>query len=330
MANIRELESGKWQVQIRHRGTRPIAKSFKTKTEADRWARLLESEFDRGVFVDRTESERATVGELIDRYLREVTPKKKSARREKQRLEALRARFGAFSVASLRSTHIAEYRDARLKAGLAAATVVKELNSLSHLFEVAAKDWGFPLIANPAKLVRRPQVARGRDRRLLPGEESKLFTACAASRATMLLPAVRFAIETAMRMGEILSLQWNNVDITTRVATLPDTKTGGARQVPLSTAAIGAISPLPRHFKDGRVFWTWTRADSLENAWRRAVKSAGIDDLRFHDLRHEAVSRLFELGLNPMEVAAISGHKTLQMLKRYTHLKATELVKKLA
>lgn len=146
----------------------------------------------------------------------------------------------------------------------------------------------------------------------------------------MLAPVVRFAIETGMRMGEILSLQWCNVDMPNRVATLPDTKTGDARQVPLSTAAIAAISPPPRHFKDGRVFWTWKRADCLENAWRRAVKSAGIIDLRFHELRHQAVSRLFELGLNPMEVAAISGHKTLQMLKRYAHLKATELVKKLA
>jgi putative DNA primase/helicase len=133
----------------------------------------------------------------------------------------------------------------------------------------------------------------------------------------MLLPVVRFAIETGMRMGEILSLEWRNVDLTQRVATLPDTKTGDARQVPLSTAAIAAISPLPRHIKDGRVFWKWKRADSLENTWRRAVKSAGIIDLRFHDLRHEAVSRFFELGLNPMEVASISGHKTLQMLKRY-------------
>jgi integrase len=114
-----------------------------------------------------------------------------------------------------------------------------------------------------------------------------------------------------------------------RVATLPDTKTGDTRQVPLSTAAIAALSALPRHFKNSRVFWTWARADSLQNAWRRAVKAAGIDDLRFHDLRHEAVSRLFELGLNPMEVAAISGHKTLQMLKRYTHLRAAELVLKL-
>ena len=329
MANIRVLTSGKWQVQFRHRGLRPVAKSFNSKAEAARWARLMESEFDRGVFVDRTEGERITIGELIDRYLVEITPAKKSASREVLRLNGLRRHFGAFSPASLRSTHIAKYRDQRLQSGLAGATVVKELNSLSHLLDVAVKDWGIALPANPAKLVRRPAVARGRDRRLNPGEEATLFAACNRSRCRMLEPVVRFAIETGMRMGEILSLTWQNVDAQRRVATLPDTKSGDARQVPLSTAALSAILPLPRHIKDGRVFWTWSRSDSLENAYRRAVKWAGIKDLRFHDLRHEAVTRLFELGLNPMEVASISGHKTLQMLKRYTHLRAEDLALKL-
>lgn len=329
MATIRELESGKFQAQVRHLGMRAVAKSFKTKSEADRWARLLESEFDRGVFVDRSEAERATVGELIDRYLAEVTPKKKSARREKQRLLALQRHFGKFSPVTLRSAHIAAYRDARINAGRAGATVLKEINSISHLLDVAIKDWGIALPSNPAKLVRRPHVARGRERRLMPGEEAKLLAACERSHAPMLAPIVRLALATGMRMGEMLALEWRYVNIAQRVATLPDTKTGDARDVPLSSAAIAVLSALPRHIKDGRVFWTWARADSLENAWRRAVKATGITDLRFHDLRHEAVSHLFELGLNPMEVAAISGHKTLQMLKRYTHLRAAELALKI-
>ena len=329
MAYLRELVSGNWQAVVRRSGHKPISKSFDTKAQALQWARLLESEIDRGIFVDRSECEQTTVGELVDRYLLEVTPTKKSARSEKQRLKALKTHFGAFSLTAIRSIHIAAYRNARLLSGLAGATVVKELNSLSHLFDVAIKDWGFPLPANPAKLVRRPKVARGRDRRLLAGEQEQLFAACQESRAEFLLPAVQFAIETGMRMGEILSLEWRHVDLVQRVATLPDTKTGEARQVPLSTTAVAAISRLPRHFRDGRVFWKWKRTDSLENAWRRAVKTAGIEDLRFHDLRHEAVSRLFEKGLNTMEVSSISGHKTLQMLKRYTHLKAEDLVKKL-
>ena len=330
MASVRELETGNWQAQVRRRGQKPVVRTFKTKLEASRWARLLESEMDRGVFLDRTQAERGTIGELIDRYLTEVTPRKKSATKEKQRLEALKQHFGAYSIAALRSTHIAQFRDSRLATGLAGETVKKDLNSLSHVLDVAMMDWGIPLAVNPAKLVRRPQVARGRDRRLLPGEESRLLAACGRSNSRMLAPVVRFAIETGMRMGEILSLQWRYVNLQTRVALLPDTKTGESREVPLSTAAVAAISGLPRHISNGRVFWAWKRSDSLENVWRRAVSWAGIENLRFHDLRHEAVSRFFELGLNPMEVAAISGHKTLQMLKRYTHLKAESLVSRLA
>jgi integrase len=315
---------------VRRRGIKPAVRTFSTKAGATRWARLIESEIERGVFLDHSEAERTSIAELIDRYLDEVTPTKRSASREKQRLNALKRHFGKYSAAALRSAHIAVYRDERLADGIAGATIVKELNSLSHLLDVAIKDWSIALPGNVARQVRRPQVARGRDRRLLPGEEERLLIACNRSRASMLGPVVRFALETAMRMGEILSLEWQHVDLPNRVVSILESKTGEPRQVPLSTAAVAAIAGLPRHFSDRRVFWKWKRADSIENAWRRAVQSAGIENLRFHDLRHEAVSRLFELGLNPMEVAAISGHKTLQMLKRYTHLRASELVKKLA
>ena len=330
MATFRKLRSGKWQAQIRRQGIKSLSKTFAFQADAKRWARTLESEIDRGSFVDRSEAEHSTVADLIDRYLREVTPRKKSARREAQRLSALRKHFGSYSLASVRSSHVAAYRDARIAAGKAGATVVKELNTLSHLFDVAARDWGISVKTNPAKMVSRPKVARGRDRRLVQDEETRLLTVCDASRAPMLGAAVRLALETAMRMGEILSLSWPDVDLRERVANLRETKTGDSRQVPLSTAAVAVLSSLPRHIGNPRVFWCWSRPDSLENTWRRAVMAAGIANLRFHDLRHEAVSRLFERGLNPMEVAAISGHRTLQMLKRYTHLRAADLVKKLA
>ncbi len=330
MAYLRQYSNDQWQAVIRRTGFPSRCATFESRAEAAKWARMVESEMDRGLFIDRSEAERITLSELFDRYLAEVTPQKKSAKREKQRLLFLKKQFGAYSPASLRSSHIAQYRDSRLAEGLAGATVVKELNSLSHLFDVAIKDWGIGIPLNPVKMVRRPKIERGRDRRLNPGEESKLFATSSASRCPMLTPVIRFAIETGMRMGEILALSWKNIDIESRVATLPDTKTGDPRKVPLSTAALSAIQPLPRHIKDDRVFWTWKRSDSLENVYRRAVKKAGIEDLRFHDLRHEAVSRLFEIGLNPMEVASISGHKTLQMLKRYTHLRAEDLARKLS
>ncbi|MEO5337337.1 MAG: site-specific integrase [Magnetospirillum sp. WYHS-4] len=162
--------------------------------------------------------------------------------------------------------------------------------------------------------------------RLKKGEQDRLLEACRASRSTWLAPIVVLAMETGMRLGEIVGLQWENVDFGSRVAALPMTKNGTRREVPLSSRAIVTLRKLPRSI-DGRVFPITDEA--VKRAWRAATTRADIEDLRFHDLRHEATSRLFEKGLDTMEVAAVTGHKTLTMLRRYTHLKAADLAKKL-
>ena len=331
MATIRQRKSGKWQAMVRRRGQPPAARSFLNRFDAERWARQIESEIDRGVFVDRSPAERTTLAELIDRYLEEVTPHKRSADREKRRLLTLRRQFGAIAPSALQAKHIAAYRDERLSKGTAGATVVKEMNSLSHLFDVAIKDWSLPLASNPLRLVRKPKQAPGRTRRLMPGEETALLAACRQSRVGPMLEAlVCLALETAMRLGELLSLDWDNISTARCVAHLPMTKNGEARSVPLSPKALTVVSSVPRNIQNTRLFWPWKRSDSVENAWKRACSRAGIENLRFHDLRHEATSRLFERGLGLMEVAAITGHKTLAMLRRYTHLRAEDLAKKLA
>jgi integrase len=156
------------------------------------------------------------------------------------------------------------------------------------------------------------------------------MVACEQSGAPLLRHIVVFAIETGMRLGELLALRWDDIDLNGKVATLHDTKNGESRRVPLSQRAGVALASIPRHISDTRVFWRWSRRDSFENAWRRAAGKAGLGNLRFHDLRHEATSRFFERGLNMMEVSAITGHKTLQMLKRYTHLRAEDLAARLA
>jgi integrase len=145
----------------------------------------------------------------------------------------------------------------------------------------------------------------------------------------MLEPLIILALETGMRLGELLGLEWPRVKLDTRVAHLPVTKNGEPRSVPLSSKAIETLMRVPRNLQNHRVFWTWTRSDSVENAWKRAVVNAEIIGLRFHDLRHEATSRLFERGLSLPEVASITGHKTWSMLRRYTHLKAEDLAAKL-
>ena len=177
-------------------------------------------------------------------------------------------------------------------------------------------------MGNPAELVHKPRLPQGRDRRLVGDEQARLLAAAHAYGGEI-GPLITWAIETAMRRGEIAAMRWDHLDRRARVLLIPETKTGTPRRVPLSTAALGVLDGLPRRI-DGRV-WAM-RPDSISQAFERVCKAAGVEGLTFHDLRHEATSRLFERGLNPMQVAAITGHKTLQMLKRYTHLRAEDLV----
>ena len=329
MASIRQLSNTKWQAQIRRAGHKPITNTFITKSDAVMWARDIESKIDRGAFLDRSEAEKTSIAQLLERYLKEVTPLKTSGLREKSRLDLLEKHFGFLMATQLQSKHVAEFRDLRISQGKAGATVIKELNTLSHVVDVAIKDWGLALVANPVKLIRKPKTANGRNRRLSSEEENRLLQACRTCRTRMLEHIVIFAIETGMRLSEMLRLEYQDIDFKTRVARLYETKNGEVRDVPLSSKAVKILQTMPRDISERRVFWAWREADSIQHTWRRTIHRAELIDFHFHDLRHEATSRFFELGLNVMEVASITGHKTLQMLRRYTHLKAEDLAKKL-
>jgi integrase len=140
---------------------------------------------------------------------------------------------------------------------------------------------------------------------------------------------VILAIETAMRLGEIINLKWSDINITYRFAIIYETKNGEMRKIPLSNASLDTLKTLTKRLGSDKVFWRWTSVSSFESSWQRVVLKSGIQNFRFHDLRHEATSRLFEMNLNMMEVSTITGHKTLQMLKRYTHLSIDKIVKKI-
>ncbi len=323
MASILKRGPYQWQVKIRRRGWPNQTKTFETEEDAKKWARLIECEMDRGLFVSRTEAEKTTIKEALERYRKEVTSNKKGAEQESYRIDGfIRSELAPRYLASIRSTDVARYRDQRLSSGASPFTVNNELILLSHLFSVASREWGMESIDNPVSKVKRPKLPEGRERRLLPGEEQKLLAALGKTTR----PLAILAIETAMRRGELLSLIWENVDLERSVALLPDTKNGTSRLVPLSTRAIETLKSL-RDKNSGQVFGISKHHAS--KSFREACQKANIKNLRFHDLRHEATSRFFEKGLNPMEVSSITGHKTLQMLKRYTHLKAEDLAKKL-
>ena len=218
MATITRTQFDTWKAQVRRIGLPAVSKTFQSKHDAEVWSRSVESEQDRGVFVNRSEADRVTVGELIDRYIQEVTPQKRSAKNDKQRMLFLKRSFGHFIVSQLQSKDMAAYRDRRLAEGRKGATVVKEIGSLRHLLDVSIKDWGVPLVSNVASLVRKPKQARGRDRRLVEDEEQRLLRACQRSKSTLLTPLVILALETGMRLGELLSLEWRYIDMNRQTA----------------------------------------------------------------------------------------------------------------
>ncbi len=328
--NSREDQDGitiGWQAIVRRKGHPSQTKTFRAKKEAEAWARSIESEMDRGVWRDRSEAEGTTLKECLDRYSQEIIPTKKGdGRRELGFLRQWQARpIACRFMAAIDGQDVAASIKEMEAEGKSANTIRLHLALLSHLFEVARKEWRMASLINPVELVRKPKLPQGRERRLVDDEEARLLDACQSVNPE-LAAIVRFAVEAAMRQGEIIGMTWGMVDLRRRVVRLPDTKNGLARDVPLSTAAEEVLAALPRRL-DGKV-WAYTQ-DGMRASWRRALAQAGIDGLTFHDLRHEATSRLFEKGLNPMQVAAITGHKTLQMLKRYTHLRAEDLAKML-
>lgn len=199
------------------------------------------------------------------------------------------------------------------------------------MLDWGTKEGGIPLPAgNPVRQIRLPKGSKSRDRRLTGAELDRVIAEVKRSRNTWLWPAVQLAIETSMRRGELLQLQWKHVDKQRRLAMLPDPdkiKNGEARAVPLSSAALAVLDGLPKSIS-GRVIPL--EPDTLSSAFEGACRRAGIKDYHWHDLQHEAISRLAERGnFSLLEMAAVSGHKTLQMLKRYTHIQAEHLARKL-
>jgi len=329
MASFMKRGDYQWQARVRAKGYPTQTRTFETKKEAMAWAAVIESEMARGMFVDRTEAESTTFGELLDRYAREISPTKRGSKKELQKINQMRGwPLAGRIVAGIHGKDIAKLRDERLK-DVSAASVNREFNLLGHVFTVAIREWGFNLPANPIQMVSRPKVKASsfRNRRLEGDEENRLLAACADDSNPYLKPMVQVAIETAMRRGELLSLTWDRVALNDCVASLPITKNGTPRDVPLSKKAVAVLSGLPRSI-DGRVF-PFTSDNAVSMTFRRACRRAGIEDLRFHDLRHEATSRIAERVTDVHTLAKITGHKSLQMLQRYYHPRAKDLARML-
>jgi len=324
MATIRQRGTT-WQAIVKRKGYPTQSKTFDLKRDAERWARHQERLLDAGQWADLSEVQQTTLRELLNRYEKEVTPKKRGSSIEAIRIAVIkRSKLVEYAIGSINGRMIAEYRDKRLEA-VSGSTVHRELALLSHLFNVAARDWGFALNTNPVSQVRKPTPNKARDRVLNDTQRQALIAACAQCQSPWIKPVVVFALETAARRGEILALTWRDVDLERKIAKVSG-KTGN-RTIPLSPACVSMLTSLPRSL-EGHVFPV--TIETLKQAYARAVSRSGIQDFTFHDLRHDALTRLARLGLNILELRSISGHTTANMLQRYVSIDAGDLAKKLA
>ncbi|OTP68147.1 site-specific integrase [Caballeronia sordidicola] len=376
MPTIRKRGHYQWEAQVRRRGYPAQSKTFNTKAEGEAWAGMIESEMSRGVWVSRSEAEATTLYEALQRYEKEISQSKKGAAQELSVLKTCKAvDLAKRPLATIRSADVAKLRDVWLK-DYKPATVLRRLSVLSHVFNIARKEWGMDSLSNPMELIRKPQPNNARTRRIAINDTSvnaadgeqlesqrgtqdgELEWVTKASASALLPSIIWLAVETAMRRGEIVSLLWVNVDLKRRVVHLPSTKNGDSRDVPLSSRAVAVLQAMKEardcakddeagSGKDAadRVFEI--RSDAVTRAFERAVTRARklyvdqsaatelrpdvkfLTDLRFHDLRHEATSRL--ASIFPMhELTKITGHKDPRMLMRYYHPRAEDLAKRMS
>jgi integrase len=325
MASIRRRGST-WQVQVRRQGYPPLARFFHSRGDALAWARDQECRIDRAELPLAIRDLRTlTLGHLLRRYRDTVTPTKRGAPSESYRLQRMiDHELSGLALAKLSPVAIANYRDERLRT-VQAGSVRRELAILQHCLELARKEWGIGIARNPVRDISVPEPGRARERRLETGELELLVRALGPRSARYMGPLIELAIETGMRRGELLSVRWSDFDPDKGLLKIQKTKNGRPRTVPLTVQALTILRGMPR--TTDRIFPM--TANAVRLAWERLRVRAGIADLRLHDLRHEAVSRFFELGLTTPEVALISGHRDPRMLLRYTHLRPEAVAEKL-
>lgn len=319
-----------YRVKIRVKGSRPITATFDRLTDARRWAQKIETAIREGRYFDTQEAKKHTLAGAISRYEEQVLSRKpKSAYDQSIQLAWWRDAIGFHTLASVTPALLAEQRD-KLANGITVrhtkrsqATVNRYMAVLSHLFTVAVKEWGW-LQENPLAKVSKLKESRGRVRFLSDEERERLLKVCRASASAYLYPVVVLCLSTGARKMEILGLRWEDVDLDRGVITLHETKNGERRILPLTGYALDLLK---KHSKV-RMLGTsllfpskdLTKPVALRTAWETAVKHAGIEDFRFHDLRHSAASYLAMNGATLAEIGAVLGHKTSEMVKRYAHL----------
>lgn len=338
MAYIEErilpAEAGKkaktvYRVRIRIKGKPEISETFHSKSKAQSWAKKMEDSIREGRLLPRKEDLERTFAELIDRYIENELPKKpKSLAKQKMQLLWWKSHLGSYFLNHITPALIIEIRD-KLFHGLSrrgkprsTSTANRYLAALTHVYTIAVKEWGW-CNENIALKIRRSKEGKARDRYLEKEEISRLLSACKKSKSPYLHPIVLIALTTCARKGEILSLKWDDIDFKRKKMTFRETKNGETRSVALSDAVIDCLlrEQAKRVVPSKYVFPSLdgTKPADFMTSWKKVIKSLGLN-ICFHTLRHTGASHLAMNGATQLEIAAILGHKTLAMVKRYSHL----------
>lgn len=336
MASYTERD-GRWRALVRKAGQTRCA-TFDTKKAAQAWANTVERELDQLKASGVMEARGVTVGDLVDRYVRELYPLKPWGRSKSADLRRLHRDLGSRLVSELTSFAITDYFRKRHAKGSGPVVISAQAGYLVLVLEVARTVWHLDVPLQAAKdarmaLAKVRLISRGnrRDRRVSDGEVQKLIAFLEKQNSSLPMPdIVRFSLATSMRISEICRLRWQDLNTVARTVIIrdrkhPTDKIGNDQIVPLlNVTGFDALEVVKRQPRGGPLIFPANPRTATQK-FTAAVKATKLDDLHLHDLRHEAISRLFAAGYRIEEVALVSGHRDWAMLKRYTHVRATDL-----
>lgn len=328
--------SKSYQVRIRLKGQPKTSATFSMLTDARLWAQKTETKIREGRYFKPREAKKRSVADLVDRYLTDVLPSKKDTIAPRRQLEWWKSQIGYMMLADVSPAVITEARDTLLREPTdwskakrkgttprSPATVNRYMAAISHAFSVAVREWQW-MESNPLAQVSKSKESRGRVRYLKDEERTRLLETCQASTQPLLYPAVVLSLATGARQGEIMSLQWKDIDLNRGVIVLHETKNNERRSVPLAGHALDTIKELRANHPT--IFhWVFPgrggrNSIDLRGPFLNALKEAKIEDFRWHDLRHCTASYLAMNGATLPEIAAVLGHRQLDMVRRYAHL----------
>ena len=318
MATITERK-GRWTAQIRRSGF-STSETFPTKAAAEAWAFAQEKALDAA-----QRYKPYSMREVLSEYRDRVTFHKKTKQNEEQMIrQLLRSDWVDVPIDSFTSAMLAAWRDTELKR-VKPSTVSRHYDVVKAAIRLAGREWRWDVPVKEVENVSMPVAQQKVFRRISNEKLETLRWAADNAQVAWMRPVIDFALETAMRRSEITNLDWDNVFLDHSYLIVVDTKNGSEREVPLSPRCVDLLKAQHRIRSEGSV-WGIT-VNQLTKCWQRTTKRAGVRDVRFHDLRHEGCSRLFELGLTPIEVASMTGHKTMSQLMRYSHANRDKTLK---